>query len=286
MADTESKPQATADERLIGMMELLVSRLDNMEMKMDALHTKLETQNKVLRHADSLRPLGEVFSGVALTGHAVDLTVHAKFDAEGRFDCGYSSGGMLMLVRKRNPSYEDHEVWTSARYSEKYQRPWEQHVIDAWGLSKYQQVCCTLMTHYRDVQESRSKKLPPTCKDLGVKSGGFEHIQPEMFETAMRYQVPGLLAISGDYVATKLLPIEGAVTLMKKLMLETKQKDQVTEMEIHYIHPDLCQLALAIVHDFGEKEAYNQVQISTNGRAKQILTTHPFFTERMLAGCF
>lgn len=265
-------------------------------MSIQASNTNLDLQNKAARHADSLRPLGEVFSGVSFTGHAVDLKVHAKFDAEGRVRCAYtgSSEGMLILVHKHNPSYEDHELCTREAYTQEYQRPWEKHVSAAWGLAKFQQVCGVLMLHYRD-RERYSYALPPTCKELGVKSGGFEQIQEEIFETSMRGQVPGLLAISGYLVATTQLTIEGAVNLINKLLKETHMMDGrnnyktvacVAEMEIHHIHPDLCELALAIIHDFGEKEAYKKVRAMTTGWANTILANHPFFTKEMMARCF
>lgn len=78
---------STSNEKLCIIFEMLVSRLDTLERKLDAQQAQLDLQHLASRYADSLRRVGETFSGVALTGICVELRLFERIDSDGNFLC-------------------------------------------------------------------------------------------------------------------------------------------------------------------------------------------------------
>lgn len=90
-----ANPQDIRDSntRLCDIFEMVVSRLDSLEAKLDL-------QKTVAPHADSIRPLGQRFSGMNLTGQCVSLDVHHSFDSHGVMSKAQAIRESVMMSRK------------------------------------------------------------------------------------------------------------------------------------------------------------------------------------------
>lgn len=87
---------------LAGRVDALVQQLDNMGDNSAAMRRRIEAQHRVASFNDSMRPLGEPFQGVNLTGECVELTVHCKFDIDGLLEGSTRDDRAVIFFRDRS----------------------------------------------------------------------------------------------------------------------------------------------------------------------------------------
>lgn len=236
-----------SNEQLCNIFEMLVSRLDTFEGKLDLLQ-------KAARHEDSMRPVGKKFSGVALTGCCVGLIVHDKFNSDGVFE-EKGDEDVLILESYHISAYEDNMLWCN----EDHDLPlWVSILRDAWGPALYQKVAETMTEHYN----TKERSTPPTCKELGVVSG-YENIQAEAFEVIMKKLVPGLLAIGIGFIAVQSSDLRNAVSVVNRVLHSAGSEplDSLHNaiLDVFHIPGHLGNFALAFMREYGVKEAYSAI---------------------------
>lgn len=96
---------------LCAIFEMLISRLDslkdNQAAAQQALKAQLDQQNLAVRYQDSLRSWGEPFSAVPWTGHCLEMTVCAHFEASGKLLGSLEPGEIYVISLPESPSLED-----------------------------------------------------------------------------------------------------------------------------------------------------------------------------------
>lgn len=245
-----------SNERFCTLFEIVVSRLNFLDSRLDRIVNKLDLLHSHAKQTDSIRPLGEEFSGVALTGLRVNLQVFHWFDSEGVFTSVRGDYILVMTSNFENDEYDkDDIVWCGHSCWK-----WQDAVIAAWGDVKFQQVRAIMTQHHQlmETDTHTQKHSPPTCKELGIESA-YEDIRQEMVEIALKQRVPGVLAVGDEYLAAQSCSIGEAVSLANR-MRHAMLRNDVTDLRIHMFTQPLQSLALAIVRGEGEKAAFAELE--------------------------
>lgn len=107
--DLITQPDPVAPILNTPIFDLLLRRLDTLEGKLDLLNTKIESQQIAARRAASIRPLGEVMCGVALTGMNVELINHEAFDSRGAFQNPGNRDDIVIVAYLQDDMHTDHK---------------------------------------------------------------------------------------------------------------------------------------------------------------------------------
>lgn len=178
-----------SNTRLINVFEMVMARLDTLGGQMTEVQEQLERQQAGQRHADTLRPIGVPFSGMAMLGDNVKITSHVNFDEIGRFDVGGPFTSVLVietnhaftLVCERFLKVED--GWAAE---------WESAAREKWGGPKYDEVMPILDAYWK--LHDRRHTRGPLCSDVGMTSS-HTYVQDEIFEIRTRIKHPQILAL-------------------------------------------------------------------------------------------
>lgn len=233
--------QMSSNERLCDIFTMLVSRLDTIEDKLNSIQLHE-------RHKDALRPFGETFSAVALTGECVALTVfgHRHFDENGDFQLLPVDDNVFVL----EGIFEGTSMYNMPWHDGGGMWEWKQYVVDVLGEDVYQRVVTTL----RNIDESDD---PPSCQEMGIESSCGE-LHAEFIDIAMRRCIPELLAIASQYLVVKASSVQDAMSLATQVRHYLKM-DPMERLSMFHIPSRLVPLALAVVRGKGHKEEFNRL---------------------------
>lgn len=273
--------------RLCTIFEMLIDRLDKLETKLDAVADKTDHHiSLAARHIDSMRPLGEPFSGVALTGECVALTIHNEFDSNGNFLC--DSGDILLLMTpdyELESIYQEDDVWGDVPTWE-----WESAVRTAWGDAEFERVRARMIQHRLDDETSVETIDTPTCAELGIMSDTCE-LHTAILNISLQQRFPDALVVGEYGFAASLCDVAAATNLAKRVMHHMKEYSRGGEawklqtLEIHVIPEKLKALALAMVSREGEQAAFQELHPARQGALFRG-ECGGFFTTNRLTRCF
>lgn len=260
------------NERLISVLDMVISRLDSLGCQMSVVEAKLDSQNKGQCHADSLRPLGVPFSGMAMLGNPVTLTVHTKFDEGGVFDTdnGYNS---FLVVIKGTPLKCFRQWDTSGGYT----LTEETAARAAWGDCKYEQVMSGVkewFTHNPGSWEG------PQCSELGIQSS-HPFLHHEICEVTCRHLSPSLRAVGRESFMVNADNLNDVYNITKNLI--EPYGGLVTWLEIHDIEYGLELLAKAHLRQVAGKEQEAWAETAHGFREMIRDGKHSYFTKAWLA---
>lgn len=269
------------DERLSNVFEMLVSRIDHVEDYLVSVREALARQDMSARHADSMRPLGSPFSGVALTGHCVELTTHNKFDANGDFELFHPASWVLaitcdQLVNEIGPV---ELMWIDKKTPWK----WDDDMQAAWGPEKYDSTREKMEAWYEANPQQPGQDLEdPTCLDLGINSHHDLMIE-EIFDAALLYRNPGLIAVREEGILISLCSIKDCFSVVSKVLRDFEYPSP-KRMSVFCVEKHLVPLALACLSPKSDtvQDIYSALNDSQRSPLMNPEHNHAFFTyERM-----
>lgn len=268
----------TSNERLCNIFEMVVSRLDSLGNQMDTMQQQLGMLAHGIRHADSIRPLGSPFSGVAHLGMPVELTVFASFDAEGIFH----RKNELVVVTEPLPGDGYDLMWCGPEPWK-----WDADMEAAWGKEKYDSIRARMVEWFVvEKVTSTGEWIDPTCADMGLPSThGSTCVFAEIHWTAIKQRNQGLLEGGSGGMIMDCSNLKQVVNIMRGVAQDMDGVDTYTPntVEIYQVPKHLQALATAFVTHTGWHEAW--AALSASRQTALLNGEYRFFTiERILQG--
>lgn len=184
----------TSNERLCDIFEMLVSRLDDIEVKLDTSTRKIDEIMRIQKHTYSIGELRASFSGLAHCGRAVKLRVDSSFDEEGVF-----ASGLLFIT---SPDHDFNLNQPSMNWEmDPAGCKWDIDVREAWGNVKYDEIRRGIAKVHK-LYTTFENYYTLECEYLDFESE-HHYIEAAAFESALRHRRPDILAFGDNGIAIR-----------------------------------------------------------------------------------
>lgn len=237
---------ASSNERLSSVFEMLVNRLHTVEHDLETLKASDVAILKRLvasdRRTDSKRPLGQKFNGNAWCSRDLDLVIHQRFDERGEFD--HFSKGDVMII-------EIDEEWGGTFDCTCFECgtewAWEKEACAALGDAKYSEIRSNIASWYvENPGDGDSYKVPTIAQvDIGPVDG-IEDMYAAMYTIAFRKRYPGFLAFGTCGIVCHVMGIAATISMLDSIAADLGVCGP-TKLDIHVAQGRFRRLAIAML---------------------------------------
>lgn len=256
-----------SNQRLCEVFEMLVSRLDTIEERLDMIiMNKQHTDSFIIQNQNSDSNTNSVsFSGLTHCGRCVELHVEKiRFDVRGVFDFDYSDGTLFLTTPECRFSGQGIQNWERDPSGTTYDLDLRQ----IWGTERYDAIRTRITYLHSTKTPVELATYSTKCNELGIASD-HDDLPSALYEIVLKNRVPTITALGWSGIAVKCDDLKTAVQAMDcaSKLFGAKLSNYI---QINNIPSSLLSLALAYLRNTEIKTHFSNLDDQSQMDAREM----------------